>query len=229
MFVLPDLPYDYEALAPTVSAETLHFHHDKHHKAYIDKTNTFAKEAGLEGKSMEDVIREAKKTSDTKLFNNAAQAWNHAFFWLSMTPEKTAGGHHLKEALKKIGGLDQLREAFMKEGESHFGSGWVWIVAASEGLKVISTHDADNPLVKEGAFPLLVCDLWEHAYYLDYQNDRKGFLGAWFDHVANWDLAENQLAAAEGGAKGFHYPASEAGLSSLNGDGRGTSPSAVGT
>lgn len=208
MYVLPELPYAYDALAPFVSAETLHFHHDKHHKAYVDKTNELAAKAGLAGRALEDVVREAHRRGEQKLFNNAAQAWNHAFFWRCMAPG--AGGEPsgaLAEAIARgFGGFDAFREAFVTEGVNHFASGWVWLVTGSEGLKVISTHDADDTLPRDGVFPLLVCDLWEHAYYLDYKNDRKAFLERWLEHVANWDFAAAQLAAADGRGEGFRYP-----------------------
>jgi len=212
MYELPPLPYDYDALEPAISSETLHFHHDKHHKAYVDKTNTMAAEAGLDGRPLEDVVREAKKRGATGLFNNAAQAWNHAFFWQCMTPETAEPtGDLLEKISQAFGSLDKFKEAFAKEGAGHFASGWVWLVTGSDGLKVISTHDADDTLVHEGVFPLLVCDLWEHAYYLDYQNDRPGFLKKWLDEVANWTFAATQLAAADGQGQGFRYPAASTG------------------
>jgi Fe-Mn family superoxide dismutase len=211
MFALPELPYGYDALAPYLSAETLHTHHDKHHKTYVEKTNDLAAKAGLSGRLLEDVVREAHKRGDKTLFNNAAQAWNHAFFWQAMRP---AGGQEpsgdLAQAIQRFGGLAALKDAFVEEGFGHFASGWVWIVTGSEGLKVVSTHDAEDTLVREGLFPLLVCDLWEHAYYLDYKNDRKAFLQRWFENVANWDFAAAQLAAANGAGQGFRYPAPEA-------------------
>ncbi|MBW8812971.1 MAG: superoxide dismutase [Caulobacterales bacterium] len=207
MFVLPELPYGYDALAPYLSSDTLHTHHDKHHKAYVEKTNELAAKAGLSGRPLEDVVREAHRQGDKKLFNNAAQAWNHAFFWLSMRP---AGGGQpggdLAAAIQHFGGLQALKDAFVEEGVGHFASGWAWLVTGSEGLKVISTHDAEDTLVREGLFPLLVCDLWEHAYYLDYKNDRKAFLQRWFENVANWDFAAAQLAAANGQGQAFRYP-----------------------
>ncbi|MFI4965480.1 MAG: superoxide dismutase [Caulobacterales bacterium] len=211
MFILPKLPYDYAALEPTMSADTLHTHHDKHHKAYVDKTNALAQKAGLEGRALEDVVREASRTGDKTLFNNAAQAWNHAFFWDCMTPTFAAPAGALKAAIDQaFGSVDAFRDAFVEEGANHFGSGWAWLVAGSDGLRVISTHDADDTLVKDGLFPLLVCDLWEHAYYLDYKNDRKGFLKAWLGQVANFAFAERQLAAADGRGDGFRYPSSAA-------------------
>lgn len=212
MFQLPPLPYDYDALEPMMSAETLQFHHDKHHKAYVEKTNTLAQQAGLDGRSLEEVVREAKKRGEKKLFNNAAQAWNHAFFWQCMTPDAVGrpSGALAQAIDRAFGGLDGFQKTFAEEGVDHFGSGWVWLVTGAEGLKVITTHDADDILVREGVFPLLVCDLWEHAYYLDYQNERPVFLQRWLAEVANWTFAERQLAASEGQGSGFRYPAPQA-------------------
>ena len=193
MFILPPLPYAYDALEPTVSKRTFEFHHDKHHKAYVDKTNELAPKAGLDGKTLEEVIAAAGKGP---LFNNAAQAWNHAFYWESMTPDYVAPSAEFAA----------LREAFVAEGVGHFASGWVWIVASPSGeLKVISTHDAATALT-EDATPLIVCDLWEHAYYLDHQNNRKGFLEAWFDVLPNWAFADAQFAAAKGQGAAWTYP-----------------------
>jgi Fe-Mn family superoxide dismutase len=213
MFVLPKLPYDYAALEPTLSADTLHTHHDKHHKTYVEKTNELAKKAGLDARPLEEVVRESYRKGDAKLFHNAAQAWNHAFFWQCMTPPTDKGaaaapaGALMAAIEKAFGGIDAFKDAFVTEGFDHFASGWVWLAAGSEGLKVVSTHDADDTLIKDGLFPLLVCDLWEHAYYLDYKNDRKAFLKAWLDKVANFAFAAQQLAASEGQGDGFRYPA----------------------
>jgi Fe-Mn family superoxide dismutase len=213
MIILPDLPYAYDALERTLSAETLHTHHDQHHRAYVEKTNELANAAGLDGRPLEEIVRDAHARGDAKLFHNAAQAWNHGFFWQCMTPAPAAPGGALKSAIDQaFGGLGALEDAFVTEGADHFGSGWVWIVAGADGLKVISTHDADDTLIRDGLFPLLVCDLWEHAYYLDYKNDRKAFLSRWFDGAANWSFAERQLGAARGAdarsaGEGFRYPA----------------------
>ncbi|WP_372786441.1 superoxide dismutase [Phenylobacterium sp.] len=230
MFILPKLPYDYAALEPTLSADTLRTHHDKHHKAYVEKTNELAKRAGLDGRSLEDVVRDAHRKADQKLFHNAAQAWNHAFFWLCMTPQPAAPSGPLKAAIDRaFGGVRGFKDAFVAEGVDHFGSGWVWLAAGSDGLKVISTHDADDTLIRDGLFPLLVCDLWEHAYYLDYKNDRKTFLERWTDMVANWAFAERQLAAANGAGEGFLYPevaASETGAARRDAPGHGDRPPA---
>ncbi len=194
MFDLPPLPYRYDSLEPMISTKTLRFHHDKHHRAYIDKTNALAAEEGLKGQTLEQVA----KSATGNLFHNAAQAWNHAFFWASMTPNFTAAPPEFAE----------LREDFIKEGETHFASGWVWIVASGGKLKVISTHDADTALKKPGT-PLIVCDLWEYAYCLDHQNDRKAYLEAWFDKVANWRFAEKQLRASKGDGQAFAFAVPE--------------------
>jgi Fe-Mn family superoxide dismutase len=203
MYTLPDLPYAYEALQPTISAETLHFHHDKHHAAYVTALNGLLN--GDDKGSLENVIRDA---APGKVFNNAAQAWNHAFFWDCMSPEKTAPGAELSAAITEtFGDLASLKTAFVAEGIGHFGSGWVWLVAQDGKLKLISTHDAAGPVTEDGMTALLVCDVWEHAYYLDHQNNRKGFLEAWFDALPNWTLADAQFAAAKGAGQGWRYPA----------------------
>lgn len=208
MFVLPNLPYPETALEPVISARTLGFHHGKHHKAYVDTLNTLLAESGEKPASLEAVVREAAGSpARSKLFNNAAQAWNHAFFWDSMTPAPTAPAGDLSKAIDDaFGDLAALRKAFVAEGVGHFASGWVWLIVEDGALKVISTHDADDTLPRDGVTPLLVCDLWEHAYYLDHQNDRKGFLEAWFDRLANWSLAERQLVASRGGGQLWAYP-----------------------
>jgi Fe-Mn family superoxide dismutase len=212
MFILPKLPYAYSALEPALSADTMHTHHDKHHRIYVEKTNELAGKAGLDGRALEDVVREAQRKGDAKLFHNAAQAWNHAFFWQCMTPGSVPPPSALKAAIDKaFGSFDAFKDAFVEEGFNHFASGWAWLVTGSEGLKVISTHDADDTLIRDGLFPLLVCDLWEHAYYLDYKNDRKAFLTKWVDEIADWAFAERQLAASEGRGEGFRYPSAVAG------------------
>jgi Fe-Mn family superoxide dismutase len=210
MIVLPDLPYPYAALVPTLSDRTLKFHHDKHHKAYVETTNKLLDEAKSSPADLETVIREAKASGNKKLFNNAAQAWNHGFFWVSMTPNAEKPAQELAAAISgAFGDLGSLKQKFVEEGVAHFGSGWCWLIADRDGkLQVRTTHDADDTVAQgDGLTPLIVCDLWEHAYYLDYQNDRKGFLGAWFDALPNWSLAGRQLAAARGRGQAWRYPA----------------------
>jgi len=209
MFTLPGLPYAYDALAPVISDRTLHFHHDKHHAAYVKTLNELLAKAGKMPSSLEAAIVESAGAKEPKLYNNAAQAWNHAFFWLAMSPTRQAPAAELAEAIRiSFGGLPALREQFVKEGAAHFGSGWVWLAAdAGGGLKVFSTHDAHDTVTTPKDHPLLVCDLWEHAYYLDYQNDRKAYLEAWFDALPNWDFAASQLAAARGSGALWRYEA----------------------
>src|SRR5204863_128044 len=148
--------------------------------------NALAAEAGLSEVTLEQLVRQAHASGSAKLFNNAAQAWNHAIFWLSMSPRPTAPGPQLSRlAQLGFGGLPGLRAAFLEAGSAHFGSGWVWLLLEGGALKVATTHDAGTPLTGT-ASPLLVCDLWEHAYYLDHRNDRAAFLAAWWDTLANW-------------------------------------------
>jgi len=192
---LPPLPYDYAALEPYISRRTLEFHHDKHHRAYVDKTNELIAGTELAGQDLPAIIVAARERKDQTLLNQAGQAWNHDIFWQSMAPN--GGGQPSSRLAQMIqrdfGGLDPLKAAFKKEGTSHFASGWVWLVLKGGTLAVTSFHDGDAPVGQEGVTPLLTCDLWEHAYYLDYQNKRPDFLGAFLDHLINWDFAERAL------------------------------------
>ena len=207
MIELCKLPYDYAALEPVISAETMQIHHEKHHAAYVKKTNDLAAKAGMEDLSVEDLVRTAKSRGETKLYNNAAQVWNHGFFWQSMTGDSLKPVGDLGEAIvTSFGDLALLKAKFVEEGVAHFGSGWVWLVVSGGQLKVMSTHDAADLLDRPDEMPLLVCDLWEHAYYLDHQNDREGFLKQWIDGLANWRFAASQLAAAQAGEQGYSYP-----------------------
>jgi Fe-Mn family superoxide dismutase len=156
---------------------------------------------------LEEVVIAATKAGDGKLFNNAAQAWNHGFFWNCMRPGGAQPGVELAKAVNAaFGGLGELRKAFAAEGGGRFGSGWVWLTVKDGQLEVVSTHDAGTPLTAPGVTPLLVCDVWEHAYYLDHKNDRAGFLDAWWDLLANWGFAESQFVAARDGAPTWRYP-----------------------
>jgi Fe-Mn family superoxide dismutase len=208
VFALPELPYAYDALKPAMSDRTLHFHHDKHHAAYVNTLNALLKTAGKAPETLESLILETSRSGERKLFNNAAQAWNHSFFWASMSAERQRPGKDLAAAIDSaFGDLDGLKKAFVEEGVGHFGSGWVWLTAEhGGGLKLCSTHDADNILTRADMTPLWVCDLWEHAYYLDHQNDRKGFLAAWFDALPNWRLATAQHSAADGRGELWRHP-----------------------
>ena len=198
MIILPELPYGYDSLSPTISADTMRTHHDKHHAKYVETANKLAADNGLDGRSVEDIVAEAERRKLTKLFNNAAQAWNHAFFWECMTPERRDPSGEILAAIEQaFGGLAGLKEKFVQEGVDHFASGWVWLAADGAEVSVLSTHDGGT-LAHDRRTPLLVCDVWEHAYYLDYKQDRKGFLERWFDNVADWEFAEAQYAAAQG-------------------------------
>lgn len=206
MIELSKLPYAYAALEPVISAETIQLHHDKHHAAYVTKANELAAKAGLDDLSLEELVRQAKEQGDTKLYNNAAQVWNHGFFWQSMTGGSVRPDGELAAAIgASFGDLAALKTKFVAEGVGHFGSGWVWLAAAGDSLKVLCTHDADNLLTGSSDMPLLVCDLWEHAYYLDHQNDREAYLKSWFDGLANWKFVGEQLTAARRGQPGYTY------------------------
>ncbi|HEX5377449.1 MAG TPA: superoxide dismutase [Phenylobacterium sp.] len=208
MFTLPDLAYDHAALEPVISRATMHLHHDKHHRAYVDALNKLLDEQGAAPASLEEVVRRAAgDPAAAKLFNNAAQAWNHTFFWTAMSPRRQAPDGQLAVAIASaFGGLAALRAAFVEEGTTHFASGWVWLAAEGASLKVLSTHDAEDLLIHKGLTPLLVCDLWEHAYYLDHKNDRKAFLEAWFDALPDWSFAQQQYAAARGEKAPWTHP-----------------------
>jgi Fe-Mn family superoxide dismutase len=209
MYLLPPLPYPHEALQPVIGAETLRTHHGKHHARYVHVTNELLGDtAGTQ--PLEDVIAAAHERAERKLFNNAAQAWNHAFFWQSMTPRATTPTGPLQDAITAhYGRLDALKNLIVAEGAAHFGSGWVWLMASKTKLEVVATHDADVPWLVGGGTPLLVCDVWEHAYYLDYKNERDRFLRAWVDRAANWDFAAAQYAATVRGSVGYRYQVSE--------------------
>jgi Fe-Mn family superoxide dismutase len=198
-FELPPLPYDQAALEPTVSAETLSYHHGKHHKAYIDKTNELAPKAGMQDKSLVEIIKATagKSDKDSKtLFNNAAQAWNHTFFWHSMKPK--GGGKPSGELARAIdkdfGSFEAFAKEFSEAAATQFGSGWAWLVLDGGKLKVMKTGNAETPLA-EGKTPLLTLDVWEHAYYLDYQNKRPEYIKVWLEKVANWEFAAQNFAA----------------------------------
>jgi Fe-Mn family superoxide dismutase len=208
MFELKPLPYAYDALEPVISATTMRVHHDKHHAKYVETLNELLAQSGQAPDSLEAVVRGAAGKADArKLFDNAAQAWNHAFFWDGMAAGASAPDGPLAEAIARdFGGLDRLKAAFVEEGAGHFASGWVWLASDGQALRVLSTHDADDLLTHRGLTPLITCDLWEHAYYLDHGQDRQGFLEAWFDALPNWALAGRQLAAACGQGAAWRHP-----------------------
>ncbi len=186
---LPKLPYARDALEPHMSSETLDYHYGKHHKTYVATANELIAGTEFERMGLEDIVRK----SSGKLFNNAAQVWNHNFFWNCLTPESAAPGKKLAPALsKQFGSLDGFREQFSEAALDTFGSGWTWLVKDAAGaLAIVSTQGAGNPLVA-GQTPLLTCDVWEHAYYLDYKNVRKDYLQHYWSLV-NWGFVESNL------------------------------------
>jgi Fe-Mn family superoxide dismutase len=203
MIELPPLPYAKDALAPHISADTLTVHHDKHHKTYVEKTNKLIAGTEFEKLSLEEIIkRSAGKDAHKKIFNNAAQAWNHTFYWHSMAPKGGGkpGGKLADQIKADFGSFEKFHEEFHTKGAEQFGSGWVWLVLKGGKLAVEATSNADNP-VAHGDTAILCSDVWEHAYYLDYQNKRPDYLTAFLDKVANWSFAEENLAQARSQSK----------------------------
>lgn len=193
-FELPPLPFDKNALAPHMSVETLDFHHGKHHKAYVDKTNGFVADKGLEGRTLSEVIRHAKDTGDKGLFNNSAQIWNHSFFWQGLSPEKQTPTGKLAALIEEgFGSTEELVKQLIAESTNHFSNGWGWLALDSGKLKVTSLHDADTPVVYDGFQPLLTIDVWEHAYYIDYRNARPAYLDAFTANLINWEFVAQNL------------------------------------
>ena len=197
-FELPALPYGFDALEPHIDARTMEIHHGKHHKAYVDKANELTAGTPLADLSPVETIRRSHAEGNIKIYNQAAQAWNHAFLWQSLS--STGGGAPdgaLAAAIDRdLGGMAAFAEDFTAQATAHFGSGWMWLVSERGRLKLFSAHDANNPLVCDGQVPLLTLDLWEHAYYLDYQNKRPDYAKAFLAHLVNWDFAAKNLAAA---------------------------------
>ncbi len=209
MFKLPDLPYADTALEPHMSRETFSYHHAKHHAAYINNMNAALKDRADAPATLEAVIELAERERDQKLFNNAAQSWNHAFFWHSLTPSSGDPSGDLKSAIESaFGSLGEFRTQFAAKGAGHFASGWVWLAADSAGnVQLTDTHDADTLANRAGLTPLLVCDVWEHAYYVDYRNERPRFLKTVSEQLLNWEFAASQYAAARnGGAGRWSFP-----------------------
>jgi len=195
-FTLPNLPYASNALEPYISAKTLQFHHSKHHQAYINKLNELIAGTGFQGLSLEQIIKETAGQSElVGIFNNAAQSWNHTFYWHSL---KANGGgvpqgalvHRIEDA---FGSFEEFAEEFKNAALTQFGSGWAWLVAEGDDLRVIKTGNAETPVTMPHLTPLLTCDVWEHAYYLDYQNRRPDYVSTFLSHLVNWEFAEQNL------------------------------------
>src|SRR5689334_3123486 len=195
-FQLPELPYAKDALAPHMSAETLEFHHGKHHKAYVTKTNELIEsDPNLTGASLIDVVKRAKQSGNSKLFNNSAQLWNHSFFWQCLAPARgqKPDGRLAQMIDDSFGGTDQMLQKLQEEAVNHFASGWAWLVLDRDQLKIASLHDADTPIVHDGMLPLFTLDVWEHAYYIDYRNERPKFATSVLSNIVNWQFVAQNL------------------------------------
>ena len=194
-FELPSLPYANDALAPYMSAETLDFHHGKHHQTYVTNLNNLLKDHELQSSSLEDIVVKASKdASMAGIFNNAGQHWNHILFWQCMKPN---GGGSIPSELEgrlnsDFGNVEQFKEAFIQAGTTQFGSGWAWLAIDNGKLVVTKSPNASNPLV-DGMKPILGCDVWEHSYYIDYRNKRPDYLKAFLDSLVNWEFVASQL------------------------------------
>jgi superoxide dismutase, Fe-Mn family len=193
-FKLPELTYSYDALAPHMSAETLQFHHDKHHQGYVDTGNKLISGSGFEGKSLNDIVKGAYEAKNQGLINNVGQHYNHTHFWKWM--KKGGGGRKIPGKLERLvepyGGFEKMRGDFINAGVTQFGSGWCWLALKGGKLEVMKTPNGENPLMY-GAQPILGCDVWEHSYYIDYRNARPKYLEAWFDNLVNWEYVEGMM------------------------------------
>ena len=194
-FQLPALPYAHDALEPYLSAETLRFHHGKHHAAYVDKLNSLTAGTSLAGRSLEEVIAAtAVRPEKAAIFNNAAQAWNHAFYWQCMKPNGGGqpGGDLAAKIVENFHGFENFRGQFISAAVNQFGSGWVWLVVESGKLQIKATSNAGTPMTK-GQHALLTCDVWEHAYYVDYRNRRPDYAEMFLEKLVNWDFAAKNM------------------------------------
>lgn len=192
---LPELPFEKNALAPTISQQTIEFHYGKHHQAYVTNTNKLIEGTDLADQDLETIIKKAAKDpSMTGLFNNAAQVWNHSFYWACMKPGGggAPSGPIAERITASFGSYEKFAEAFKNAGVTQFGSGWAWLILKDNRLEIMKTSNADTPIA-HGVKPLLTVDVWEHAYYLDYQNRRPDYLSAFLDRLVNWDFVNAQL------------------------------------
>ena len=194
-YTLPELPYAKDALGEFMSAETLEYHHGKHHKAYVDKTNSLVEEKGLVSLPLSRLITQAKQQGEKTMFNQSAQIWNHSFYWQCLAPaqgQRPTG--KLAELIDQAyGSTGNLLAELKKEAVGHFSNGWAWLVLDGGALKITSLHDADSPVAYEGMKPLLTLDVWEHAYYIDYRNVRADFAEKVLGNIVNWDFVAQNL------------------------------------
>ena len=196
-FILPELPYGKGDFVPHFSAETFDYHHGKHHQAYVTNLNNLlANDPGLQKMTLEDIIiSSSSNSSQTAIFNNAAQIWNHSFFWHSIKP-KGGGkptGKILEQINKDFGSYENFVNEFKQAATTQFGSGWAWLVLNNGKLQILKTANAETPITKS-IKPLIACDVWEHAYYIDYRNKRPDYVSIFIEHMINWDFAEARLA-----------------------------------
>lgn len=194
-FELPNLPYEKNALAPHLTEETLDYHHEKHHNTYVVNLNNLLETHTLKGQTLEEIISSSAGRDDmVGIFNNAAQIWNHTFYWHSMKPN--GGGKPSPMLLSKIeedfGSFEEFTAQFKQAGSTQFGSGWAWLVSDKGKLKIVKTSNASVPFT-DGLKPLMTCDVWEHAYYIDFRNKRPDYLSVFLQHLVNWDFAEKNL------------------------------------
>ena len=218
-FQLPELPFSKNSLAPHMSAETLDFHHGKHHRTYVEKTNQLIGDfKSLEGASLIDVVKGAKQAGETKLFNNSAQLWNHSFFWQCLAPAQGQKPSGKLQSLieQEYGDAATMLKKLAEEGANHFSNGWAWLLLDRDKLTITSLHDADTPLVHDGMTPLFTLDVWEHAYYIDYRNERPKFAEAVLSNIVNWDFVAQNLdgegasRADQDGAIALHFETTDA-------------------
>lgn len=204
-FQLPPLPYDYTALEPYLSSDTLRFHHDKHHQAYVDTLNKLIAGSKFEKMPLEEIVRAtARNDRHRKIFNNAAQVWNHTVQWHCMTPG--GGGQPPKEIVDRFdsafGSFEAFKTKFKRSAVDQFGSGWAWLVSGNGKLAVMSTSNAEPPFI-DGRDVLMTCDVWEHAYYLDFQNRRPDYVRTFLDHLVNWDYVQRRLRESSAALREF--------------------------
>lgn len=198
-FSLPELPYANDALAPHISEETISYHYSKHHSSYVNKLNDMIEGTDHANHSLEEIILETSKNADKQgIFNNAAQVWNHTFYWHSMKPSGGGNPSGLIESkiTEDFGSVEEFNKQFSAAGGAQFGSGWAWLVLNNGKLEIVKTPNAENPIT-EGKTPLLTMDVWEHAYYIDYRNSRPDYMNVFLESLVNWDFANRNLEAAQ--------------------------------
>lgn len=206
---LEDLPFQPADLEPYIAAETVELHHGGHQKGYVDKVNSAISDTEYDSMSLPQIVASAVSNGDTKIFQNSAQAWNHAFYWSCMSPDgrRTPEGQLADQIKTDFGSLEEFHEAFLKEAKGVFGSGWAWLVWAKDKLKIVGTSNADIPM-EESGLALYCCDVWEHAYYLDYQKDRGKYIKDCLDHLHDWRVTEARFELRHSASTSLDIPVS---------------------